>query len=320
MFKRLMESPLGAGLTRAQQAEHQQSIMDRCNKVVAILGERHASAEISRLQSVKTEIRAQSIEDSLARIDELYVLSKACGFKRPVDEIQHLQSLMSSCETHIELLKADSGPADDVKKMQVLITEAHARIDVLQPSRTSIEEIPYSYGAKAALIRLYDGYRQGKSEFWYEDGTPRLTAEYAQDMAEGEVYVYAPSGAQVASGVLQKVRGYAEWTLQLAPEKVFMTMSLNKDKGELNVWLWNGVYVGRAPMRAKRFQRLGFCIRLLFKPRVWTSFWQVRKLGPARDELDRMKSCMAIWTAAQKEVLGDLNVTRSSLILQTSAA
>jgi hypothetical protein len=80
------------------------------------------------------------------------------------------------------------------------------------------------------------------------------------------------------------------------------------------------VYVGLSPMRAKRFRRVGFFIRLLFKPRVWLSFWQARKPGPARDELERMKSYMAIWAAAQEQVLKDSDAAGCGLGLHGGGA
>lgn len=319
-FEKLLELPYGRDLTRAQRVELQQNIIDRCRQVIDIQGEKKAAAELSKLRSLEMTIRQEGIEHSLAQINQLQALRKTQTFELPIDEITHLNRLKSSCEQHVVLLKADSARAHDLAQTRALITQVQDRITALQPLRSSVEEIFYSSGAKAGVIRRYDGYRQGLSEFWYEDGQPRLTVEYAQDQAEGAVCVYAPSGVQVASGKVSKSQGTAEWTLQLAPEKTFLAMNQSKATGELRFWLWNGAYAGWAPMHGGHFRLAGFFTRLVFKPVVWRATWQLRKPGHARDELERMKNYVAIWGGVQDEIFNGKGATRLDLSLQGSRA
>lgn len=170
-------------------------------------------------------------------------LEKPVGFS-PSVKISRLESLRADYNLIVDIARKleDANLVLDAKnKMDQIDSE----IPELEKLRHEVVTHRYSSGAMKSIVRKYDGILQGVSEYWYETGELWKRLSYHNGFPSGSCTLLRKDGSTLieidvdrsSSRIIQKV--------YLGDGKKVLDGYVSRGRGELSVWLWNGVFWAR---------------------------------------------------------------------------
>lgn len=232
---------------------------------------------VSKRQALFSEQKKRGIEQ---RVDHISILQKRISQSTkslPCEIILKIKRLISKIDDLIRFIGADT-KSPLVKELISIKNESLFDIKALEAKRNTIELEYFPSGALKSRIHKRDNKKNGRSEFWYENGVKRLELNYISDQLTAEAWKWTEDGCLI----LEANYGHSsdKFDLELFSKsgvRIFST-HLNKYKyGWAQIWLSNQLYVGQLYISAGKvsaIQKIMLVVKLILN----LSFW-VKLLG-----------------------------------------
>ena len=237
---------------------------------------------------------------SIAEIKEAEAALQQRTFPRPVDHKRRLEILSSKIDSVLEILPANRQPL--IQEFQERRRQLSADAQCLETQRDTEEFGYYSDGSKKSVLRRRDDALNGDSEEWYENGVRKHVARFSEDRLDGDFTCWREDGSLLVQNT-RSAPGEQTQKLYLKGGVVIGDILVKRTgSGEAKVWLWNGVYVGKAAIVERRVVRGGFIFRALFRPLVWISLFKAWKVEADQDGLMQMNATAEAWERSLKAI------------------
>ncbi|MGM1054130.1 MAG: toxin-antitoxin system YwqK family antitoxin [Pseudomonadota bacterium] len=245
-------------------------------------------------QNIASKLEAMLVESGRAEIGcvvdrikfKRYSLETA-GSGSPASKIRSLNALRLDYSLLISLADklADKDVVSDARKK---ISEIDADVIEFEKLRFEITTDSYREGKKKSLVRKCDGAPHGLSEFWYESGQIWKRMNYQNGHPEGRCILFRKDGSVLIEIDINQSESKMAQKIYLSGGEKILDGILSHGSGELNVWLWDGVYVGRAVYKDGRISRALFFVGVVLRPKVWVSLYSAYRRKEVRILFDEM--------------------------------
>jgi antitoxin component YwqK of YwqJK toxin-antitoxin module len=265
------------------------------------LSEKADSGDIVRVRERRARLysRVHQVQmDSFA--DDIHKTQAALQhrtFLMPVDYKRELEWLKSDVEDLLGMLPASKqGMKQKYERQQKQLA---ADIQRLELQRYTEEFDYYLSGSKKSVLRRRDSKLNGDSEEWYENGMRKQLAQFSNGKCDGQFFCWRDDGSLIVQAIKNRSTGERVQTIYLENGTIVCVVRFESSKnGHMKIWLWNGIYLGKACINHGSVERGGFFFQMLFRPLVWMSVFKACKYKADRDGLENLVEATRHWEAS----------------------
>ncbi len=253
-----------------------EELLQACNEILALCGPNEEQDIRAKKRALLLEAEQAERNAVLGEITSLEKKYAVWNFALPIDEIRAKERLVECYSRLISLSGKDVDADIPVKKEQL-----KQQIAFLQTKRRTKLIEHYPSGIKKSEVNLFDGKKDGLSQFWYENSVLKAQGNYKLDFLNGICKKWYSDGnlqaeSHYSAGVL------SESASLFMPNGVeVFKLTISGKAGLMSIRLWNGVKVGTfRTNKGIGLNKIALGLSLLFNFKVLRSIYRAREAGP----------------------------------------
>jgi len=275
--------------------------LDEHEELFQKFAERADANDVVRVRARREQLIARVNEAtakvSIAEIKEAEAALQQRTFSRPVDHKRRLEILSAKIDSALEILPANRQQL--IQEFQERRKQLSADAQCLETQRDTEEFGYYPDGSKKSVLRRRDSKLNGDSEEWYENGMRKQLAQFSNGKCDGQFFCWRDDGSLIVQAIKNRSTGERIQTIYLENGTIVCVVRFESSKnGQMKIWLWNGVYLGKACINHGSVERGGFLFQMLFRPLVWMSVFKAWKYKADRDGLENLVEATRHWEAS----------------------